>query len=39
MKRILLFLALLIIPAATFAERIVVVGDSITGHSMNLPCG
>ena len=39
MKRILLILALLCIPAAAFAERIVVVGDSITGHSMNLPCG
>ena len=39
MKRILLFLVLLCIPAFASAERIVVVGDSITGHSMNLPCG
>lgn len=41
MKKLLttLFSAAILLPAASFAERILVVGDSITGHSMNLPFG
>ncbi len=41
MKRLLsaLFSAMLLLPSAAFAERILVVGDSITGHSMNLRFG
>lgn len=31
--------AALLLPASSFAERILVVGDSITGHSMNLKFG
>ena len=41
MKRLFSYLsaAALLLPATTFAERILVVGDSITGHSMNLKFG
>ena len=39
-KQILFFSLFLIIGASVIgAERILVVGDSITGHSMNLPYG
>ena len=41
MKRLLTTLTatVLLLPAISFAERILIVGDSITGHSMNLPYG
>ncbi|MDO4575138.1 MAG: GDSL-type esterase/lipase family protein [Planctomycetia bacterium] len=38
-QRLMVLWVLLAASLPVFAERILVVGDSITGHSMNLPCG